>query len=590
MNLGSILYKISRLEEKIASIEHLTNIRVDSSLRIDEVKGEAGGLSISVQDPITEEVEFWARIDDYDSGTGFYGWVEAIPVGYATFEDNEYGLTGTVTQSPLYQANGKLLADNGYVRIKRAFYHEDLEWVYVTDSLTSTGGGGSGITHVNGETGPEVRIGLGRSGTGPNLGSTAAAWSSSVAYQVGDVVSLSGDNYYCILANTNHTPPNATYWTLTTEDLIVANLPDASDTSRGQVNLLPAQQFGGSSSEIKYTPGTFGAGQFRICQGNPVGAGGTFVSVDSWNWTGISPTSTVNPGFQITYTSAPNHVSYNTNGIGTYNQNHTYEFGECVAFEGYIYSALTSVPMGSYPSPSISYPTPSGFWERVYDTANIYDPLLALSTYGYMYPTHGYMATPDDPTFAIGGVPANTQPIRGFYGSIFGMNFGGGILLRGGGPISVSGSYITPSTLPTTVLAPSFYLPAANAGTVLEAENKSGSTISPGMVVTTHSSGTGFVLADATGIGTSVTGIARESIANTVSGEIQSEGLITLADWTAATGSSTLAAKANYFSDPANPGKLTTTPPTTVGYVVQLVGVAVSSDTMDLILSSPILL
>lgn len=458
---------------------------------------------------------------------------------------------------------------------------------YGSSDVPVTGGGAGGITHVNGNTGPMVRVGLGRSGTGPNLGATAAAWASTVAYQIGDVVSLSGDNYHCILAHTNHTPPNATYWTVTTEDLIVANMPDASDVNRGQVNLLSAQQFGG---DLKYIYGAFGAGKFRICQSNPVGAGGALVNVDSWDWTGISPTSTVNPGFQITYTGALNHVSYDINGIGTYDGNQTYEAGECVAFEGYIYSALSSVPMGSYPSPSITYPTPSGFWAKVYDTANIYDPLLALSTYGFMYPTHGYMATEVDPTFVIGGVTANTQPIRGFYGSIFGLNFGGGILLRGGGPISVSGTYITPSTLPTASLAPAFYLPAANAGTVLEAENKHGSTVSAGMVVTTHSSGTGFVLADATDIGKSVTGIARESIANTVSGEIQSEGLITLADWTAATGSSTLAAKANYFSDPANPGKLTTTAPTTTGHVSQLVGVAVSDDTMDLILSPPILL
>lgn len=441
------------------------------------------------------------------------------------------------------------------------------------------------VTSLNGETG-DVRIGLGRSGTGPNLASTATAWSSAIEYQVGDVVSLSGSNYYCILKHTNHTPPNATYWTVTTEDLIVANLPDASDVNRGQVNLLPTQQFGG---DLKYVAGTYAAGMFRVCMGNPVGAGGALVNVDSWDWAGVPPTSTTNPGFSITYTVGLNHVSYNINGIGTYNQNHTYEAGECVAFEGYIYSALSHVSMGSYPSPSITYPTPSGFWEKVYDTANIYKPLLALSTYGFMYPTHGYMATEVDPTFATGGVPANVQPVRGFYGTIFGLKFGGGILLRGGS-ISIPGTYITPGTLPTASLAPAFYLPAANAGTVLEAENKEGSTVAAGMVVATHSSGSGFTLADASGTAKPATGITRESIANTVSGKVQTEGLITLADWTASTGSSTLAAKANYFSDPANPGKMTTTAPSTTGHVTQLVGVAVSTDTMDLKLESPILL
>jgi hypothetical protein len=40
------------------------------------------------------------------------------------------------------------------------------------------------------------------------------AWSSSTSYAVGDAVSLAGASYICISANTNETPPNATYWGL----------------------------------------------------------------------------------------------------------------------------------------------------------------------------------------------------------------------------------------------------------------------------------------------------------------------------------------------------------------------------------------
>ncbi|WP_245471193.1 carbohydrate-binding protein [Bradyrhizobium genosp. SA-3] len=40
------------------------------------------------------------------------------------------------------------------------------------------------------------------------------AWSGATAYSVGDVVSLSGSSYACVLDHTNHTPPNATYWQL----------------------------------------------------------------------------------------------------------------------------------------------------------------------------------------------------------------------------------------------------------------------------------------------------------------------------------------------------------------------------------------
>lgn len=40
------------------------------------------------------------------------------------------------------------------------------------------------------------------------------AWSGATAYAAGDVVTLSGSSYVCVLAHTNHTPPNTTYWQL----------------------------------------------------------------------------------------------------------------------------------------------------------------------------------------------------------------------------------------------------------------------------------------------------------------------------------------------------------------------------------------
>lgn len=42
--------------------------------------------------------------------------------------------------------------------------------------------------------------------------SGVAAWSNATAYTVGALVVQGGVNYYCILANTNQSPPNATYW------------------------------------------------------------------------------------------------------------------------------------------------------------------------------------------------------------------------------------------------------------------------------------------------------------------------------------------------------------------------------------------
>ena len=44
------------------------------------------------------------------------------------------------------------------------------------------------------------------------LAGTNAAWDSGTAYEVGDLVLLSGTNYYCTADNTNQTPPAAAYW------------------------------------------------------------------------------------------------------------------------------------------------------------------------------------------------------------------------------------------------------------------------------------------------------------------------------------------------------------------------------------------
>lgn len=45
----------------------------------------------------------------------------------------------------------------------------------------------------------------------PVMGSSA--WSNATAYAVGDIVyHIAGTTYICVRAHTNHSPPNATYW------------------------------------------------------------------------------------------------------------------------------------------------------------------------------------------------------------------------------------------------------------------------------------------------------------------------------------------------------------------------------------------
>ena len=43
-------------------------------------------------------------------------------------------------------------------------------------------------------------------------------WSSTRAYVIGDRVTLDGVIYNCILGNTNETPPNGTYWAVSSTD------------------------------------------------------------------------------------------------------------------------------------------------------------------------------------------------------------------------------------------------------------------------------------------------------------------------------------------------------------------------------------
>jgi hypothetical protein len=54
---------------------------------------------------------------------------------------------------------------------------------------------------------------------------TADAWSSLTNYLAGDIVVVAGVAYVCILANTNHTPANATYWYALTDNILEIPTP-----------------------------------------------------------------------------------------------------------------------------------------------------------------------------------------------------------------------------------------------------------------------------------------------------------------------------------------------------------------------------
>ena len=76
--------------------------------------------------------------------------------------------------------------------------------------------------------------------------------------------------------------------------------------------------------------------------------------------------------------------------------------------------------------------------------------------------------------------------------------------------------------------------------------------------------------------------VAETSISSAATGSIQTNGALTSADWTAVTGGVTLTAGADYFLDAASPGMLTTTPPVGNPNSVTCVGVATSTDTLQI--------
>mgnify|MGYP003146574639 CR=1 FL=1 len=120
-------------------------------------------------------------------------------------------------------------------------------------------------------------------------------------------------------------------------------------------------------------------------------------------------------------------------------------------------------------------------------------------------------------------------------------------------------------------------------------ENKEGATIEAGQIVATHSSGTGVVLANATDTSVPAVGLMRAQTADTVSGDVQTDGVYELSDWTNVIGATTLSAKAKYYLDTTD-GLLTATPPSTSGNIVQLVGRAISPTKLDISIGPRILL
>lgn len=111
-----------------------------------------------------------------------------------------------------------------------------------------------------------------------------------------------------------------------------------------------------------------------------------------------------------------------------------------------------------------------------------------------------------------------------------------------------------------------------------------------GAVCAVHSSGQGLIRAIASNALASGVGIAQRSISPGQTGYCQTDGIFELQDWTSVIGQVNLFPRGYYFLDPNNPGRMTTTPPTMVGQILQFIGQAVSPKKLSLAISQAILL
>jgi len=83
-----------------------------------------------------------------------------------------------------------------------------------------------------------------------------SAWSGATTYAVGDLVSLSGVNYYCKAAHTNQSPPSASYWhTMPTGIYEIPNGYSAAD--------IPSLKFVQANDIITFTHASYDVAELK---------------------------------------------------------------------------------------------------------------------------------------------------------------------------------------------------------------------------------------------------------------------------------------------------------------------------------------
>jgi hypothetical protein len=260
------------------------------------------------------------------NGNPVYAWKQQNQNTIGVFVDLTNGLAGTTTSTPAYMADLSANVPDG--TICEAVIHYGGWLISWPIGLRSC------VIHVT---------------PGTN---TIAAWNSGTAYVKGNVVSLTSmgvtTNYYCILAHTNHTPPNATYWTVASPGGMFAAYLTALVNGLWTDGAAMVSREENGATVVK--PGRYTA----VYEENEAGVG-------VWAFNGFRPLSLMNTVYAVLPATNPTGlpdepalVEY-TGSAPAYDPTLTYQAGEQVAYtNGNEYISLTYTNIGNTPSSSPS--------------------------------------------------------------------------------------------------------------------------------------------------------------------------------------------------------------------------------------------
>lgn len=146
----------------------------------------------------------------------------------------------------------------------------------------------------------------GASGSSPLKNALATSdqypsWVSTTSYAVNDIVTLAGIMYICILAHTNHTPPNATYWSvLHTKGHAIDGDPDTYWLSNGHLTSTAVNSYEFLQYDIDNGTHTVQGINIQPYAGNyimyvSIMVGGTWQGSSTIPYSGTDYTGTYNP-------------------------------------------------------------------------------------------------------------------------------------------------------------------------------------------------------------------------------------------------------------------------------------------------------